>query len=143
MFVLIILLQTIYRRFPKWTLEWPLIWTDGAVWEMSGGRASDVVNNGGAPLQFTIAGSARRPPFVHPVYLNARPRGQRVLVALDFTPKPMFARLRRGRRMDRQVQAEEQDDFEFCTCDLCMRELRRAAEKEALDAAAKQRLMVS
>ncbi|KAF9651343.1 hypothetical protein BDM02DRAFT_857977 [Thelephora ganbajun] len=49
----------------------------------------------------------------------------------------MFAR--RRRRMNRQAQ--EQDDFEFCTCDVCMRELRRAAEKEALEAAAKQRLM--
>ena len=42
-----------------------------------------------------------------------------------------------------QEQAQEQDDFEFCTCDVCMRELRRTAEKEALEAAAKQRLMVS
>ena len=53
----------------------------------------------------------------------------------------MFARLRR--RMNRQAQAQDQEDFEFCTCDVCMRELRRAAEKEALEAAAKQRLMVS
>jgi len=53
----------------------------------------------------------------------------------------MFAR--RRRRMNRQVQAQEQDDFDFCTCDVCMRELRLAAEKEALDAAAKQQLMVS
>lgn len=45
--------------------------------------------------------------------------------------------------MNRQVQAREQDDFDFCTCDVCIRELRRAAEKEALDAAAKQQLMVS
>jgi hypothetical protein len=52
----------------------------------------------------------------------------------------MFARLRR--RMNRQAQAQEQEDFEFCTCDVCMRELRRAAEKEALEAAAKQQLMV-
>ena len=47
--------------------------------------------------------------------------------------------------MNRQVQAQEQEqeDFEFCACDVCLRELRRAAEKEALDAAAKQqRLMV-
>ena len=44
--------------------------------------------------------------------------------------------------MNREVQDQDQDDFEFCTCDLCMRELRRAAEKEALDAAAKQQLMV-
>jgi hypothetical protein len=52
----------------------------------------------------------------------------------------MFARLRR--RMNRQPQGQEQD-FEFCTCDVCIRELRRAAEKEALEAAAKQQLMVS
>jgi hypothetical protein len=45
--------------------------------------------------------------------------------------------------MNRQVVAQEQDDFDFCTCDVCIRELRRAAEKEALDAAAKQQLMVS
>jgi len=45
--------------------------------------------------------------------------------------------------MNRQIEAQEQDDFDFCTCDVCMRELRRAAEKEALDAAAKQQLMVS
>jgi predicted nucleic acid-binding protein len=44
--------------------------------------------------------------------------------------------------MNRQAQAQEQEDFEFCTCDVCMRELRRAAEKEALEAAAKQQLMV-
>lgn len=50
----------------------------------------------------------------------------------------------RRRRMNRQAQEqEEQDDFEFCTCDVCMRELRRTAEKEALEAAAKQQLMVS
>lgn len=51
----------------------------------------------------------------------------------------MFARFRR--RMNRQAQAEEQEEFEFCTCDVCMRELRRAAEKEAVEAAAKQQLM--
>jgi len=47
--------------------------------------------------------------------------------------------------MNRQAQAQEQEqeDFEFCACDVCMRELRRVAEKEALDAAAKQQLMVS
>ena len=39
--------------------------------------------------------------------------------------------------MNRQAQEQEQEDFEFCTCDVCMRELRRAAEKEALEAAAK------
>jgi hypothetical protein len=53
----------------------------------------------------------------------------------------MFARFRR--RMNRQAQAQEQDDFEFCTCDVCMRELRRVAEKEVLEVAAKQQLMVS
>jgi len=55
----------------------------------------------------------------------------------------MFAR--RRRRMNRQAQAQEQEqeDFEFCACDVCMRELRRVAEKEALEAAAKQQLMVS
>ena len=54
----------------------------------------------------------------------------------------MFAR--RRRRMNRQAQAQEQEqeDFEFCTCDVCMRELRRVAEKEALEATAKQQLMV-
>jgi len=47
--------------------------------------------------------------------------------------------------MNRQAQAQEQEqeDFEFCACDVCMRELRRVAEKEALEAAAKQQLMVS
>lgn len=53
----------------------------------------------------------------------------------------MFARLRR--RMNRPAPGQEQGDFEFCTCDVCMRELRRAAEKEALEAAAKQQLMAS
>ena len=42
-----------------------------------------------------------------------------------------------------QEQAQEDDDFEFCACDVCIRELRRNAEKEALETAAKQRLMVS
>lgn len=60
---------------------------------------------------------------------------------LRFYPSTMFAR--RRRRMNRQAEAQEQDDFDFCTCDVCIRELRRAAEKEALDAAAKQQLMVS
>lgn len=45
--------------------------------------------------------------------------------------------------MNRQAQGQEQEDFEFCACDVCMRELRRVAEKEALEAAAKQKLMVS
>ena len=47
--------------------------------------------------------------------------------------------------MNRQAQAQEQEqeEFEFCACDVCLRELRRVAEKEALEAAAKQQLMVS
>ena len=45
--------------------------------------------------------------------------------------------------MNRPAQGQEQEDFEFCTCDVSIRELRRAAEKEALEAAAKQQLMVS
>lgn len=45
--------------------------------------------------------------------------------------------------MNRQGQGQGQEDFEFCACDVCIRELRRAAEKEALEAAAKQQLMAS
>ena len=55
----------------------------------------------------------------------------------------MFARRRRRMNREAQAQVEEQEDFEFCTCDVCMRELRRVAEKEALEAAAKQQPMVS
>jgi hypothetical protein len=53
----------------------------------------------------------------------------------------MFAR--RRRRMNRQTQAQEPEEFEFCTCDICMRELRRVDQKEALEAAAKQQVMVN